>query len=61
MPFSSVITWNIREVINIFQFTATRGAHTSIRNSILVALATDQTSLTFVSSILKYFKNHFIL
>ncbi|VUZ38790.1 unnamed protein product, partial [Hymenolepis diminuta] len=57
MPSISVFTWKSRDGANISQFIATRGAHTPIRTSFFVELAADQTSLTFVSSILTYFIN----
>ncbi|VDL63055.1 unnamed protein product [Hymenolepis diminuta] len=46
MPFISAITWKSRDVLNIFQFIATRGAHTPIRSSFFVALAADEIPLT---------------
>ncbi|VUZ44093.1 unnamed protein product [Hymenolepis diminuta] len=52
MPFISVFIRKSRDVLNISQFIATSGAHIPIKTSFSVALATDQTSLTFVSSIL---------
>ncbi|VUZ45663.1 unnamed protein product [Hymenolepis diminuta] len=59
MPFASTFMWNIRDVLNILQFITTGYEHTIIRTSFTVALAADPTSLTFVSSIFKYFTNRF--
>lgn len=60
IPFLNVFKWKSRDALNISQFIATRGVYIPIRTSFFVALAADQTSPTFVPSILKYFINHFL-